>query len=153
MNAEERKDNEDMKTGDMLEHISLLEELSFELNKKIEEKTQKEAALSKFKGLISFLFENQTFKDKYFNYLLPANEIIILERKLAVNMTQEKISVIQKEISSIEKAIQNYKKQIVKNISSVNESNYLEDNIKDLILPDIIKKFSKEKKEIDEEED
>lgn len=130
-------------TQSLLNKITKIESLSFNIKSIKQQITDKNEIVFQYKALLQYLFENQSFKDNTFTTLIPGSLFLQLDRKESVTYVQNTLSSLLNEIASLNKQLSSLKESLIKSISTASESNYLDDDIYNEMAVELQKKFSK----------
>lgn len=143
---------ENINTDAILNHIMKIETLSNDLRSLIDKSNKTEKIISDYKSMIQFLLENQNIKQTEFHTLIHGNVFTLMDRKGSVQYVQNEIAKLSLKSKNIKIDIDNKKKEIVNNIATINEVNYLDRDIYEYVIEEIEHKFkTKNKNDINEE--
>ena len=120
---------ENINTDEILNHIMKIQSLSNDIRSLIKKSNKNEKIINDYKSMIQFLLENQSIKQTEFDTLIHGNVFTLMDRKGSVHYVQSEIAKLSLESKDIKNAIDNKKKEIVNNIATINEVNYLDRDI------------------------
>lgn len=143
---------ENINTDEILNHIMKIETLSHDLRNSIEQSNKNEQIINDYKSMIQFLLENQSIKQTEFDTLIHGNVFTLMDRKGSVQYVQSEIAKLSLESKDIKNDIDNKKKEIVNNIATINEVNYLDRDIYEYVINEIEHKFKRKNKDVINEE-
>lgn len=143
---------ENINTDEILNHIMKIETLSHDLRNSIEKSNKNEQIINDYKSMIQFLLENQSIKQTEFDTLIHGNVFTLMDRKGSVQYVQSEIAKLSLESKDIKNDIDNKKKEIVNNIATINEVNYLDRDIYEYVINEIEHKFKRKNKDVINEE-
>ena len=143
---------ENINTDEILNHIMKIESLSNDIRSLIKKSNKNEKIINDYKSMIQFLLENQSIKQTEFDTLIHRNVFTLMDRKGSVHYLQSEIAKLSLESKDIKNAIDNKKKEIVNNIATINEVNYLDRDIYEYVINEIEHKFKRKNKDVINEE-
>lgn len=143
---------ENINTDEILNHIMKIESLSNDIRSLIKKSNKNEKIINDYKSMIQFLLENQSIKQTEFDTLIHGNVFTLMDRKGSVHYVQSEIAKLSLESKDIKNAIDNKKKEIVNNIATINEVNYLDRDIYEYVINEIEHKFKRKNKDVINEE-
>lgn len=143
---------ENINTDAILNHIMKIETLSNDLRSLIDKSNKTEKIISDYKSMIQFLLENQNIKQTEFHTLIHGNVFTLMDRKGSVQYVQNEIAKLSLKSKNIKIDIDNKKKEIVNNIATINEVNYLDRDIYEYVIEEIEHKFKTKNKNVINEE-